>query len=67
MKNLEANSSNDYKTKLAFGAGMSHKLIDETDQAVKWFKEATQYDFGDLAWRELGLAQIQLANMTMPF
>jgi tetratricopeptide (TPR) repeat protein len=61
-KEFEANSSNDYKAKLAFGAGMSHKLIDETDQAVKWFKEATRYDFGDLAWRELGLAQIQLGQ-----
>lgn len=61
-KEFESSSNDGYKAKLAYGAAMSHKLIDETDQAVKWFKEATRYDFGDLAWRELGLAQIQLGQ-----
>ncbi|MEP7321103.1 MAG: OmpA family protein [Saprospiraceae bacterium] len=58
-KEFESNSDESYKSKLAYGAAMSFKNINETNQAVRWFSEAARLDFGDIAWRELGLSQIQ--------
>ena len=61
-KEFEANSNQSSKAKLAYGAAMSHQKINETAQAMQWFKEAANLDFGDVAWKEYGLAQIQLGD-----
>lgn len=61
-KEFEANSNQSSKAKLAYGAAVSHQKINETAQAMQWFKEAANLDFGDVAWKEYGLAQIQLGD-----
>jgi len=58
-KEFEENSDKNIKAKLAYGAAVAYQKTNETSKSIPWFREASQLGFGDLAWRNYGLALIQ--------
>lgn len=58
-KEFGANSEKNIRAKLAYGAAMSYQKTNETPRSIQWFREAAELGFGDVAWRQYGLALIQ--------
>ena len=61
-KEFEANTNPTIKAKRAYGAAVAYQKINESSQSAQWFKQAADLDFGDVAWKEYGLALIQLGQ-----
>ncbi len=58
-KEFEQTTNPAQKAKLAYGAGVSYRCINETSQASNWFRQAANLNFGDQAWKDLGNSLIQ--------
>ncbi|HNR06701.1 MAG TPA: OmpA family protein [Saprospiraceae bacterium] len=58
-KEFGANAERNIRAKLAYGAAMSYQKTNETARSIPWFREAAELGFGDVAWRQYGLALIQ--------